>query len=144
MGTVIPPDKFSKTLQDVIRMYGNDVASATITILEETGEDAKNKLRTTNWGWKTRSGKYQKSFRVELRKTRIGATATVYAAAPYYRRTHLLEKGHRNPKAGTGKHPRPGAKKETKAFKHWSIVEEYAVKELEERLLTGLLDVGAR
>ena len=146
MATVIGPDQFEDSLKKVIMMYGQNCASVTFQIVQDTAEESKEKLKTTNWGWTKHTGQYQNSFRVEFRKTTgswRGASAKIYAAAPHYRRTHLLENGHKNPKAGTGKKPRLGAKKETKPFKHWSKVEQYAIKELEERLLQGLLDVTA-
>lgn len=144
MATVIKPDQFEDSLRKVIQMYGNNAASVTFQILEDTANESKDKLKTTNWGWKKHTNQYQNSFRVEFRKVTgswRGASVRIYAAAPHYRRTHLLENGHKNPKAGTGKKPNPKAKSETRAFKHWKTVEEYAVKELEERLLMGLLDV---
>lgn len=134
MPTKISPDKFSDTMKNVLKGYGDDVASITFQIVEDTAKDGAKTLRTGEWGFKRVSGEYQRSFRVELRKSRLHVNAVIYSAAPHYRLTHLLEHGHdvvRNGKI-VGR---------TKAYPHWSVVEDMAIKELEERLTLGLADI---
>lgn len=135
-GTVIKPENFSKTLNEILQMYGENCASVTIQILEKTADDSVKTLKATRWGWTPRSGKYERSFRSELRKTRLGATATIYSRAPHYRLTHLLEKGHRT----LAKNPKK--KKYSAKYSHWADVEKQAIAEFEEELLRGLTERG--
>ena len=133
-GTPIKPENFSKCLSDTLKAYGDDVASVTFEIVEETAKNGATKLKTTNWGFAKRSGNYQRSFRVALRKTRLAVTATIFSQAPHYRLTHLLEYGHDVIRNGV----KVG---ETKSYPHWSKVEDMAISELEERLTRGLMDL---
>ena len=51
MATVIGPDQFEDSLKKVIQMYGQNCASVTFQIVQDTADEAKEKLKTTNWGW---------------------------------------------------------------------------------------------
>ena len=143
-GTAIKPENFSSYMMSTLRAYGDECVSITTKILMEVGEESANTLRLTRWGWKTRRGKYQRSFKVTLRKNTgrlYNPQVRVYSQAPEYRLTHLLEKGHRT---RIGENAKPGAKRFTKAYPHWADVEKQAIAELEEKLTLGLMDLEMR
>ena len=70
-----------------LRLYTNEVADKVEDIKQEVAEDTVSNLKQTS---PKKTGKYAKSWKV----TKQGTKYIVHAKAPYYRLTHLLERGH--------------------------------------------------
>lgn len=126
-GQQIQPADFSAAMNELLAEYGDEVASVTVKVVEEVGKDARKKLRSKETGsFKDRTGDYRRGWRAEFKKTRTGATATVYNETDY-RLTHLLEYGHimRNGKR-------------SKAYPHIAEVNDEAIRQFEQELVQKL------
>ena len=115
---------FAEVVGDLLGEYGDSVVHAMTEVIPEVGKEASKMLRKTS---PKNTGAYRKSWRSKVEKKRIRVGATVYADAPGYRMAHLLEYGHA--KRGGGR---------TKAIEHIKPVEEWAIKEAEDRIIDKL------
>lgn len=131
-GKLIKPADFSKEMNNLLDLLGDEVASVTVDVVEVVADDARKKLRSKSTGsFRDRTGKYRRGWRAELRKTNTGVTATVYNKTDY-RLTHLLEYGHimRNGKR-------------SKAYPHIAAVNDEAIRQFERGLLERLKELNS-
>lgn len=113
----------SKELEGILDDYTDEVIEVTNKQINKSAYKAVKELRTAG-SFSDRTGQYRKSWSQKPESTRLGITSrVVYARAPYYRLTHLLEKGH------LGRDGRP-----VRAFPHISVVEEKTGKEFIENI----------
>lgn len=110
------PDLASE-IANALASWSHEVEEEVEQIAEEVASEAVSKLRSSS---PQNTGKYRKSW--TKRKIKAG-TYVVYAKAPHYRLTHLLEKGY---VLASGGRSRPQV--------HIKPVEEAAVAEFEKRI----------
>ncbi|HZK47169.1 MAG TPA: HK97 gp10 family phage protein [Atopostipes sp.] len=91
MARTIKASQLDKELQDMLSTYATDVSRGLEKLkleeAKETRDEVKANIKSQNL---IRTGDYQKS--ISYKKS--GTSYVVYARAPQYRLTHLLEKGH--------------------------------------------------
>ncbi len=104
-------------LKDVLKSYTDDVAKVVCETLEEVGEDAAEKFKTIG-GFKNRTGKYRRSWKVTVKEHRTHSEIIVHAGGREYRLTHLLEYGHATANGGR-----------TREFPHIATINEEAQEE---------------
>ena len=116
---------FTEAVQDILNgLHLEAVEQLTIEIPKVAKEAAKKLQHTSPVG---PTGEYAKSWTSMAEKSRLQVGATVYAEAPGYRLAHLLEYGHAN--RGGGR---------TSGREHIKPVEEWAIKEAEDRIVEAL------
>lgn len=108
-------------INDILGSYQEDVFEA---VRDEVKKAAKIAKKEVQGEAPHLTGAYKKSWRISTSKKNTAQTqATVYAAKPEYRLTHLLENGHA--KRGGGR---------TRSFPHIGPAQEAADAYLEEAL----------
>ncbi len=129
---LIKVDDLTDAVNAILEEYADEAKTIIDETVKEVAKEAEYKLHSPSTGtFKDRSGKYRKSWKVEVKEQNLETEAIVYAAKPHYRLTHLLEYGHAL---------RRGGRKvgEVDAFRHIEDVNEWAqdalTKELERRL----------
>lgn len=120
-----------KAIKKILDEYGDEVKQTLDETTKAVSTKGKNKVKDAA-PVGVRNGKYKKS--ISLKKTKGDLNTVeykIYAKAPEYRLTHLLEKGHAIHN-GTGR---------TKKYPHWSkgqeYIEENFEKEFKERIENG-------
>jgi hypothetical protein len=128
----VKADEFADVINGLLEEYADEAEEIIDLTVQQVAKEAQEKLKSPQTGsFKNRSGKYRRSWKVEVRKKNLQTEAIVHAAKPEYRLTHLLEYGHAL---------RRGGRKigEVDAFRHIEDVNEFAqdalVKELEKKL----------
>lgn len=111
-------ENLSSMIMQELEDYADVVTESVEEAAEETAKEAVTDLRQTS---PQKTGKYAKSW--AQKKTKDGKGRVIYAKAPEYRKTHLLEKGHA--KRGGGR---------VEAIPHIKPVEEQSIKAFEERI----------
>ena len=124
-GRTIEPADFSDTMNELLDMYGAEVASVTAITADTVSKEARDRLKTAGT-FEDRTGRYRRGWRATLRKSRLSVEARVYNQTDY-RLTHLLEFGHQM--RGGGR---------SKAFPHIAEVNDWAIREFEKGLLNGI------
>lgn len=114
-------DELSNVLDEELTMYSDEVTEginkAVNVVAKECNEEIKNHIT-----FKQPTGKYVKAFAIKTTTdSRYNKSKTWHVKGPYYRLTHILEKGHA--KVGGGR---------TKAYPHIQYGEELALKRLPE------------
>ena len=121
----------SKDLAKIMVEYTDSVKQEVEKIVEDVGQEATAMLKGKAPRKKGKGGgKYRRSITVELSQKNGNAGFTVYAKAPHYRLTHLLENGHRT-RLKTGQY---GTKAQTTPQPHFAPVQEWADKEALRRI----------
>lgn len=111
----------TRQLLEAMAQYTDEVKEEVDQIIKDVAKEAKSDVRS---GAPVRTGAYRKSWAVNFDKKKSGnAGFTVYAKAPHYRLTHLLEDGHKTKSGG-----------KTKAQPHIRQVQEWADKEALRRI----------
>jgi len=112
-------------LAEILEDYTNGVKETTEKVLKSVARESAQKLRNSS---PRKYGDYAKSWSF---KTERDGSFVVYAKAPHYRLTHLLENGHviRNKKGTYGR---------TNGIKHIEPVEEWANNEVVNRITREL------
>lgn len=128
----VKPEDFVGAIISSIAEYTRDVREEIDNITEEVAKETKNVVKEKEGSFKDRRPKYRKSLSVKIEKQTLGnKKATIYAKAPHYRLTHLLEHGHATVNGGR-----------TRAFPHWKPAEDYAIKEYEKRIADAIENGG--
>lgn len=117
---------FAEVVQTALNQYVHDgVIPAMQEAVKEVAKESAKKLRATSP--KGKSGDYAKNWKSKIENGRITVQATVYGDKPTYSLAHLLEHGHATRNGGR-----------TGAIEHIKPVEEWAIKEAEERFYDKL------
>ena len=115
---------FAEIVEQALDHYMMDgVIPAMQAAVKETARESVKKLKQTSPG----NGEYRKNWKQKVEKGRIQVGAVVYGGKPTYSLAHLLEHGHA--KRGGGR---------VRAIEHIKPVEEWAVKEVEEKFYKKL------
>lgn len=97
----IKPDDLAAAITEILADYrdvvNKDVEKVTKTMGTATRERVKQEAKGKNL---VRTGRYLKSWRVKVTTKGDKTEATIYATAPRYRLTHLLEYGHATANGG--------------------------------------------
>lgn len=122
-------DDFSGAVTSILKDYSEDVLVQTDEAVREVATEAKNELKVEG-GFKNKSGKYRRGWRITFNEKRLGLEAVVHNNV--YQLTHLLESGHAKWLWGrdTGETVR--------AFPHIEKVNEEAQKKLLEEIARRL------
>lgn len=127
----MPSSDISKDLAKIMATYTDSVKQEINEIVEDVGNEATAMLKSKAPRKKGKGGgKYRRSITVELSKKNGSSGFTVYAKAPHYRLTHLLESGHRT-RLKTGQY---GTKAQTAPQPHFAPVQDWADKEALRRI----------
>lgn len=127
----MPSSDISKDLAKIMADYTDSVKQEINEIVDDVGNEATAMLKGKAPRKKGKGGgKYRRSITVELSKKDGNSGFTVFAKAPHYRLTHLLENGHRT-RLKTGKY---GTKAQTSPQPHFAPVQEWADKEALKRI----------
>lgn len=135
MAKKISPDELQDAIRDILDEYEGDILegmnAATKLVAENGARELKERARFSG----IKGTKYVGSFRAMLtEKTRLGNTYTIYSTKPSL--AHLLEHGHVIWVHGK----RTG--KRTRAFHHWTHVEDEVNKELEQAIKDRIQQTG--
>lgn len=126
----IKPDELAAaiaaTLEEYRDVIGADVERITREIGTQTRARVKEQAQSKHL---VRTGKYLKSWRVKVTTRGDKTEATIYATAPRYRLTHLLEYGHATASGGR-----------VQAYPHIGPTEQWAVGEYERALKEAIND----
>lgn len=121
MNERVTPEELGNAIAQALTEYSDEVAErmhrAVDKVTEEAAEEIKLRIPFTQ-----RTRKYVRAFATKTRyEDKLNKRNTWYVKSPQYRKTHLLENGHRN---RNGTH--------TRAFPHIRYGEELARKRLPE------------
>lgn len=99
MAEKITSNRFAVSLNQILDDYAIDVQAAVAGAVEETGKKALKVVRQKS---PKRTGKYGKSWRMEIGSGGIFGTQTkaIIHNKKYYRLTHLLENGYQKARGG--------------------------------------------
>lgn len=117
-------DALSSAIGDILAGYEEEVADVVSEISRGIAYEAVGKLKISS---PKLSGKYEKSWDVKEQMYYNGVSSFVIHNKKHYRKTHVLENGHAN---------RDGSR--TKAQPHIGDVEQWAIEEIEKRVIKGL------
>ena len=132
MGQNINIDKLSIEILKKMDIYKNATIETVEAAVKETAAATVEKLKSSSPG----AGSYHKSWHSKRDSSLRGKwrfSLVVCSKKPDYRLTHLLEYGHKLTRNG-----KPIGIGSVKAKPHIKDAEEFAVKELEEKLRRGL------
>ena len=110
-----------KAVSDILAEYSVDVSKAAETAITAVAKEATKKLKQSA---PRRTGKYAKGWASKVEKGALTVEATVYGKTGTYQLAHLLEHGH----------ARRGGGRNVDGIVHIKPVEEWAVKEVEQRI----------
>ena len=91
MNQALTPDELVSALTETCQQLTEETAQAVEDGIEKIVREAAKELRQTS---PEKTGKYRKSWRVNVEKSRGLTEVTAYASGKSYRLTHLLENGH--------------------------------------------------
>jgi hypothetical protein len=112
-GVNIKHNQLSLYVMKELDAYGSDVNMAVYVAADETAQELRDELHTAGT---FKGRKYRRSWSYEVNQHYGGSVvATVFAKAPHYRLTHLLEFGHAKQNGGR-----------TREFPHIAPVNEKA------------------
>ena len=115
----------SKTVQKLMKEYGDDVTEITRRLVKKAGNEARDKLKQKS---PKKYGDYAKAWTAgNYVWSALGAEISVYIKTRDYSLTHLLEKGHA--KRGGGR---------VRAIPHIQPVEKETHEELEKSLIQAV------
>lgn len=124
-------DDFEKALWVITDEYMQAVATLEKEAVDIVAKEVDSTIRE-HISFKQHTGDYVKAFRVKTtQEDALGKTKTWYVAAPHYRLTHLLEKGHALRQGGRAK-----------AFPHIKYGEEIAEARMTELSEEAIKNAG--
>ena len=118
-------NNFYGEMTNILLQYTDEIQDKVNEAVKLTADHSKKELKVAG-GFKNRTGKYRKGWKVQYILSRFGASATVYNGKSYPL-THLLENGHQLIKGGR-------YIKDVKAFPHIAEVNDEAQRMLEEEI----------
>jgi len=113
-----------KAIQTYLQDYSAEVIEVTEKVTDEVAREAVKKLKAES---PKKSGKYAKGWTYKKDKGRLKTGAIIYGKKGTYNLAHLLEHGHAL--VGGGR-----AQGQTKAIPHIEPVEQWAIREMQERI----------
>jgi len=125
-------DGLESAIRQCLEEYSDEVIQVTEKVVQEVAKEAAQKLRKESpRSQSATQHRYSKGWTYTLDKKRYKTGATVYGKKGTYNLAHLLEFGHVL---------RSGGRQvgETRAIVHIKTVEEWAIKEFENRLKKNL------
>lgn len=122
MAKVIRPEDLAAVIAEELDQYKGDVVEGMNKEAQAVARKIKQLLRKDPTPELT--GEYKESWSTKTQKAPGGhKNQIVYAKAPHYRKTHLLEHGHASPDGGR-----------VPAYPHIAPAEEEAAKEYQDRI----------
>lgn len=109
-------ESMDRVLTETMLRYGAEVAYDISIAVNQIGQEAKERVKRAS---PKRHGTYRRGWRVDFQNKDGHIRCIVYQKSPHYRRTHLLEDGHKS---------RSGSR--VKAQPHIRPVEEWAEREV--------------
>lgn len=137
MANAIDPKDFASTLINALTEYRDVTEDKLQQIVDDISKETRNQLKATSpkrkggYSGKRIPGTYAKSWTYSTKKVGKAYKRVVYAKAPEYRLTHLLEYGHARVQGGrvVGR---------VSAQPHIGKAEQKAIEEFERRLVQTL------
>ncbi|MGN2369868.1 hypothetical protein ACTFJW_07360 [Clostridium cagae] len=121
MSTVVQINGLADAINKELSLYSSDVTKKTKSNVDKVSKEVDKEIKK-HINFKQPTGKYVKAFRINNSyEGPFTKRKTWHVKAPYYRLTHLLEKGHAL--AGGGR---------TKAYPHIKYGEDLAKKRMEQ------------
>ena len=113
--------EFESTINSILAEYKDAVNADVVKVTERVAKQAVANVKAKA---PVRTGEYRKSIKKRpIVKAENYAKTVVYADAPHYRLTHLLEFGHQKLNGGR-----------TNAYPHWEDAEMQAIRDFEKQL----------
>lgn len=118
-------NEFSNAVNDILKEYADDVYDDVKDIVDDVTDEALGILKdAAPVGKGKRAGEYKKALKKKkVSETPTNKTNVLYAEAPHYRLTHLLENGHATRNGGR-----------TKPQEHFGKADKFINDELSERV----------
>lgn len=133
MSQKVTVDGIGDAMKQTFKKFGTVTTEDVSVAAKYAAKEALQTLRDTT-PYKSGTGKYKRSFTAETAyRDTYSYGMRIGARGPYYRLTHLLEKGHRL-RGGSGK---------TRSYPHIAPAQEAADKAFEEKIkeLIGSHDI---
>lgn len=129
MSKNISVDDFTSEVTKIFKTWSDEAVEKVNDAVKDVAEESRDELKVGG-GFKDRSGKYRKGWKITFNELRYGLEATVHNKV--YPLTHLLESGHAKWLWGkeTGE--------EVQAFPHIEQVNDEAQRKLEEEIARRL------
>jgi len=131
MNRDIEIDDLAKAISQELESYSEEVTEKVKEVIDQVADEVMKEIKT-HVKFKEISGDYVKAFRIKtLENTKYNKTKVWHVLKPFYRLTHLLEKGHalRNGKR-------------SRAFPHIEYGEKLAQKRLVELTKGAIENIG--
>lgn len=118
-------NEFSNAVNDILKEYADDVYDDVKDIVDDVTVEALGILKdAAPVGKGKRAGEYKKALKKKkVSETPTNKTNVLYAEAPHYRLTHLLENGHATRNGGS-----------TEPQEHFGKADKFINDELPERV----------
>jgi hypothetical protein len=131
MAQSLTVEEFALAINEALKEFAGAVDADVWYVTEKVANRAKeNVVRGIKTSGIKGTGKYRKSIAVRNLKSReLQKKKVIYAKAPEYRLTHLLEYGHAKVNGGR-----------TNAFSHWEPAERQAIEDFMNELREALSD----
>lgn len=117
----MPKYKSILNINEILNDYSLDIQEGIDSAATKIAREGSDELKATTNTYKVRSGKYNKGWKVQTKKSRGNVSCTIHNKV--YQLTHLLEKGHVT---------RNGSR--TRAFVHIAPVEQKCIKNYEKEV----------
>lgn len=120
---------FKEVVQKYLEEQRYEVIEAMSESIDEVAKESVKKLKQTSPRGKGTNHKYYKGWAYKIEKGRLTHGSVVYGKSGTYQLAHLLENGHAL---------RGGGRSQTKPIPHIKPVEEWAIDEVFDRIVTKM------